>query len=143
MSLDLGPLEDAVSQLEESMAIYNREAARDDAALQRQLRSATIQAFEFTYEVTFKMLKRHLVEAAASPATIEDMTFNEIIREAFGKSLVCSDVTVWRKYRKNRGTTSHTYNEDKAREIFEGAADFLQDVQYTLARLKEMNESVD
>lgn len=142
MSLDLGPLEDAVSQLEESMAIYNREAARDDAALQRQLRSATIQAFEFTYEVAFKMLKRHLAETAASPATVKDMTFNEIIREAFGKSLVCSDVTVWRTYRKNRGTTSHTYNEDKAQEIFEGAADFLQDVQYTLARLKEMNASV-
>lgn len=143
MSLDLGPLEDAVSQLEESLVIYNREAVRDDAALQRQLRSATIQAFEFTYEVTFKMLKRHLVETAASPATIKDMTFNEVIREAFGKSLVCSDVTVWRKYRKNRGTTSHTYNEDKAQEIFDGAADFLQDVQYTLARLKEMNVSVD
>ncbi|MDE0266840.1 MAG: HI0074 family nucleotidyltransferase substrate-binding subunit [Thaumarchaeota archaeon] len=143
MSLDLGPLEDAVSQLEESLAIYKREEARNDAALQRQLRSATIQAFEFTYEVTFKMLRRHLAETAASPATIEDMTFNEVIREAFGKRLVCSDVTVWRKYRKNRGTTSHTYNEDKAQEIFEGAADFLQDVQYTLARLKEMNMSVD
>ncbi len=142
MSLDLGSLEDAVFQLEESLAIYNREAARNDAALQRQLRSATIQAFEFTYEVTFKMLKRYLVETAASPATIKDMTFNEIVREAFGKNLVCSDVTVWRKYRKNRGTASHTYNEDKAQEIFEGAADFLLDVQYTLIRLKEKNASV-
>ncbi len=143
MSLDLGPLERAVAQLEESLDIYKREATRNDVVLQRHLRSATIQAFEFTYELTFKMIKRYLIETAPSPKTVNDMTFNRIIREAYGKNLVCSDVTVWRKYRESRGTTSHTYNEDKAQEIFEGVVDFLQDVQYTLAHLKEMNASVD
>ena len=143
MSLDLKPLEDAVAQLEGTLAAYSRPPVRDDAELQKYVRAAAIQAFEFTYELVLKMLQRHLAETILGPTTVKNMTFSQIIREAFSRSLVCSDVTVWRKYRENRGTTSHTYNEDKAQEIFEGASDFLQDVQYTLARLKEKNESID
>ena len=89
------------------------------------------------------MLKRYLTETAASPETVNEMTFNNIIHEAFGKNLIRSDITVWRKYRRNRGIASHTYNEDRAQEIFAGTRDFLQDVRYTLARLKEKNRSID
>ena len=143
MNLDLKPLENAVAQLDGTLAAYNRSPIRDDPELQKYMRAAAIQAFEFTYELVLKMLQRHLAETILGPDTVKNMTFNQVIREAFSKSLVCSDVTAWRKYRENRGTTSHTYNEDKAQEIFESTADFLQDVQYTLDRLKEKNESID
>ena len=58
MSLDLSPLQNAVSQLEEALDLYGSELAEGDPRLKRHLRAAVIQAFEFTYELSFKMLKR-------------------------------------------------------------------------------------
>ena len=143
MNLDLRPLEGAVAQLVEALALHDRVSAQGDRQLQRHMRAATIQAFEFSYEVTFKMLKRHLEEISSSPETVRSMTFNSIIREAFGQDLVCSDISVWRKYRKNRGITSHTYDEDKAQEVFECAMNFVRDAQYVLIQLQRRNESSD
>ena len=142
MSLDLTPLENAVAQMEEALDMCDSELARSDPRLKRQLRAAVIQAFEFTYELSYKMLKRYLKLSSANPAGIEDMSFSNLIREASGKSLVCSDLPVWREYRKNRGITSHTYNEDKAQEVFEGASDFLQEARYLLTQLQERNKSL-
>lgn len=141
MSLDLKPLEDTVAQLEGTLSAYNRPPVRDDPELQKYVRAAAIQAFEFTYEVTFKMIKRHLEKTTGDPSEIRKMTFDSIMREAFAQGLVCSEISVWRKYRKNRGITSHTYNENKAQEIFGGVTDFLQDARYTLIQLKERNNS--
>ena len=57
MKLDLTPLEDAVAQLEEALDIYHSDLALDHPRLKRHLRAAVIQAFEFTYELSFRMLK--------------------------------------------------------------------------------------
>ena len=174
MSLDLKPLEDAVAQLEGTLAAYGRPPVRDDPELQKYMRAAAIQAFEFTYEVTFKMIKRHLEKTMGDPSEFHKMTFDSIMREAFAQGLVCSEISVWRKYRKNvcgqvplqvmpefaqiwartgvdsggpdrirknRGITSHTYNENKAQEIFGGVMDFLQDARYALIQLQERNGS--
>ena len=46
----------------------------------------------------------------------------------------------WLEFRRNRSITSHTYNEEKAQEIFESALDFLQEAPYLLNRLHERNE---
>ena len=143
MSLDLGSLEKAITQLEEALTLYDRASAEDNPLLQKHMRAATIQAFEFTYEIAFKMIKRYLEKTFASPETVMDMTFSNVIREAFGRDLVCSDISVWRKYRQNHTITSHTYNEDKAQKVFEGMNNFLQDMQYTLTQLQARNKSLD
>jgi len=143
MSLDLTSLENAVKQLEEVLELHDSISSEDDPLLKKYIRTATIKTFEFTYETTFKMLKRHLEGIAASPETIRHMTFSNIIREAYSQDVVCSDITIWRKYRENRGITSHTYNEDKAQKIFLCARDFLHDVRYTLFQLQKGNEPID
>lgn len=143
MALDLSPLEDAVSQLEEALEIYHSDLALTEPRLKRHLRAAVIQAFEFTYELSFRMLRRYLEQASANPAEIDTMVFNDIIRESYRQALVSSDIPVWREYRRNQGTTSHTYNEEKAQEVFEGVPDFLQDARYLLNRLQERNEALD
>ena len=55
MKLDLTPLEDAVAQLEEGLDIYHSDLALTDPRLKKHLRAAVIQAFEFTYELSFRM----------------------------------------------------------------------------------------
>ncbi|MCE2458989.1 MAG: HI0074 family nucleotidyltransferase substrate-binding subunit [Dehalococcoidia bacterium] len=143
MALDLSPLEAAVMQLEEALEIHDSELALSDPRLKRHLRAAVIQAFEFTYELSFRMLRRYLELASPNPAEIDGLVFNEIIRESYRQALVRSELPVWREYRRNRGTTSLTDNEEKAQEVFESVPDFLQDARYLLNRLRERSEALD
>ena len=67
MRLDLTPLDHAIAQLEEAIEYHGSDLASGDPALKLHLRAAAIQAFEFTYQLSFKMAKRHL-ERIARPA---------------------------------------------------------------------------
>ena len=75
MKLDLTPMGDAVAQLEEALDIYHSDLALTDPRLKRHLRAAVIQAFEFTYELSFGMLKRYLELASANPSEIDELVF--------------------------------------------------------------------
>ena len=143
MKLDLTPLEDAVAQLQEALDIYHSELAFNHPHLKRHLRAAVIQAFEFTYELSFRMLRRYLELASANPAEIDELVFNDVVREAFRQSLLRSELPEWLEFRRNRGTTSHTYNEEKAQEVFESVPAFLQEAGYLLDRLRERVQSLD
>lgn len=139
MRLELTSLQKAILQLEGSLDMYNSELAESMPKTKKYFRSATIQAFEYTYELTFKMIKRRIVMSLQNPKEIDDMTFNDIIRVAYGKDIAKSDVSVWCEYRKQRGITSHTYDEDKAQKVFESAVNFLDETRYVLYRLQELN----
>lgn len=143
MSLDLSPLENAVAQLAEALDLCSSELVRSNPQLKKHLRAATIQAFEFTYEVSLKMLRRHMTLDADSPVEIDRMSFNSFIREAYGKNMVRSDLVAWQKYRESRAITSHTYSEDKAQAVFGRAPDFLNEARYLLDRLQERNRLLD
>lgn len=142
-NLNLGPLEDAVSQLEDALDIYHSDLALNNPRLQRHLRAAVIQAFEFTYELSFRMLRRYLELASANPAEIDELVFNDVIREAYRQALLKAELPEWMEFRRNRGTTSHTYNEEKAQEVFESVPHFLQEARYLLNRLQERVESFE
>ena len=137
--LDLSPLERAITQLEGSLDLVGEEES--NPRLFPYLRAGAIQAFEFTWELTFRMLRRHIELTADSPAQIDMTEFNPIIREAFRRGLVQAELKVWREYRDNRNITSHTYNEDKAQEVLDGIPGFLQEARYLLNRLRERNQS--
>ena len=106
MILDLTSLENAIAQLEEALTYCNSDLAKHDLRLARHLRAAAIQAFEFTYELSFKMLKRYLEETEANPAAIDDMQFKGIIRRGFELGLVSREADEWELFRQDRGTTS-------------------------------------
>ena len=89
------------------------------------------------------MLRRYLELASANPAEIDELVFNEVVREAYRQALPRSEVPEWLEFRRNRGATSHSYNEEKAQEVFESVPDFLQEARYLLNRLHERVESLD
>lgn len=140
MNLELTSLEKAISQLKGSLDMYNSELAESIPDTKKYFRSAAIQAFEYTYELVFKMIRRRIAVSLGNPKEIDDMTFNDLIRTAYGKNIVKSDVSVWCEYRKKRGITSHTYDEDKAQKVFESAVSFLDEARYALSRLQELNK---
>ena len=140
MKLDLTPLEDAVAQLEDGLDIYNSDLALDHPRLKRHLRAAVIQAFEFTYELSVRMIKRYLEQVSANPAEIDALSFQDLIRRAGQQGLVRSELDAWMRHRANRGTTCHTYNEERAERVFRNIPEFLGEARYLLKELQEKNE---
>jgi nucleotidyltransferase substrate binding protein (TIGR01987 family) len=125
MNLDYTPLGNAIAQLEKSLAYANSAAAMTDPGLREQLRNSVIQCFEFTYELSWKMLKRYLEETEANPTEIDISTFQNLIRLGNERALLRSDWRQWKTYRQARTDSSHTYDATKAEAVFAVAPDFL------------------
>lgn len=135
MSLDYTPLGNAIAQLDKSLAYANSPAALADAGLREQLRNSVIQCFEFTYELSWKMLKRYLEATEASPAEIDSSSFQNLIRLGNERALLRSDWHQWKTYCQARTDSSHTYDAAKAEAVFAMAPDFLAEARALLAEL--------
>lgn len=138
MKLDISPFEKALSQLEKSLRYLHSDVARQDADLREQFRAATIQAFEFSYELGTKMLRRQLEQIAANPGEIREMVFMDMIRTGAEAGLV-QQVPNYRVYREKRNMTSHTYDEAKAEEVLAVLEDFLKEMLFLRDELKRRN----
>lgn len=139
MSLDFTPLENAICQLEKSLGYATSAAAQADSGLFEQLRNSVIQCFEFTYELSHKMLKRYLEETAANPEEFDLGTFQNLIRTGNEKGLLRSDWSRWKDYRQARTNSSHTYNQEKAEAVYAIAPDFLAEARYLYQQLTAKN----
>jgi len=136
MSLDLSSLKKAIKQLEDALDICESGIYKDlDPRIERQLRAGAIQAFEFTYELSWKLIKRYLEISEASPE-FSDISFHDLIRKAYEKGLLLNDLETWRAYRKQRGITSHTYDEYKAETVYLSIPDFLKEAKYLFSELE-------
>lgn len=118
IQLDLSPLENALQRLSEALQAY---AADTSNSLYRD---ASIQRFEFCYELSHKMLKRYLELASPSPVEIDGLAFPDLIRTGNEQSLLRSDWDRWKDYRHARSITSHTYDEAKAIAVMQIVPDF-------------------
>ena len=137
MNIDYSSLESAIKQLKKSIEYVNSDLAKTDKGLHEQLRNSVIQCFEFTYELSHKMLKRYLEDTAASPEEIDLGTFQNIIRIGNEKNLLRSDWSKWKSYRQARTNSSHTYDQNKAEATFIVALDFLDEARVLYQSLTE------
>ncbi len=127
--LDLTSFERAVHALKEVLEAYQHTP-------NAFMRDAAIQRFEFTYEISWKMLKRFLEITTANPIEIDTMTFQNLIRTGSEKGLLKNDWNKWATYRKARSTTSQVYDIKKANEVFAIIPDFLNEADFLLSSLK-------
>ena len=74
---------------------------------------ATIQRFEFTFELAWKFLKDHFSEQG-----IELYYPKEIFQEAYAMKIINHE-EVWVSMLRDRNLASHTYNEKLADAIYE------------------------
>ena len=129
--LDLSSLKKVASSLDEAVNEYKKQ--------QNNLfvRDATIQRFEYTFELTHKMLKRFLEMTEASSDLIDQLSFATLIRTGAEKGLLRTSWNVWSTYRTARNLTSHTYNEAKAIEVCAIIPDFLIEAKYLIEQLEK------
>lgn len=131
IDLSIAPFEKAIVSLEQALDRHAQDTSDD------LIRDACIQRFEFTYELAHKMLKRFLEATSANPDEFDNMAFQDLIRSGNERGLLRSDWSRWKDYRTARGTTSHTYDEAKAREVFAIVPDFLSEARFLRDRLRE------
>ena len=95
---------------------FSRLAAAVELASQRPLsdleKQGLIQAFEFTHELAWNMMKDYF----AWQGTVDITGSRDATRESFSKGLV-ADGEGWMEMIRSRNQTSHTYNEEVANEI--------------------------
>jgi nucleotidyltransferase substrate binding protein (TIGR01987 family) len=105
-------------------AIYLKQVQDDRANI-----DATIQRFEFTFELAWKFLKDYFNE--------RDIELNypkEVIQEAFNVNLIDNE-DIWIKMLKDRNMTSHTYNEKLADEIYVRIKSYVPELRNLLDKI--------
>ncbi|MBF0143001.1 MAG: nucleotidyltransferase substrate binding protein [Magnetococcales bacterium] len=105
-------------------------------------RDGVIQRFEFTYELSHKMLRRYLEMTSASPETVDKMVFQDLIRTGNEQGLLLGDWETWKGYRQSRTDTSHTYNEEKALKVIGKIPAFLEEARFLLEQLRKRTGQV-
>ena len=138
--LDLEPLRRALASLEDGLEVvsdaqwFNQQSDK----VQNTLIAGVIQNFEFVYEIGFKMLRRQIEAEAASPTEVDESNFRDVLRVAAEKGLI-ADVEAWFRYRKMRNITAHTYDHEKAQQVYQSTLLFIADARALLAQLEARN----
>ena len=89
------------------------EILKRDTVKDPDLIDGTIQRFEFTFEIAWKLMREILMNRGVS-VNSPKMT----IKEAFREKLF-EDGDGWIKMLEDRNLTSHTYKQDLAKEIYD------------------------
>lgn len=135
MILDLTPFEKTIASLDTALDEHRRNPANLFVI------DSCIQRFEYTYELSWKMLKRFLEATEASAETIDEMTFPDLIRTGCEKGLLLNAWPVWKEYRDARNKTSHTYDEQKALEVLSQIPGFAIDARHLLEKIRERQKT--
>lgn len=123
----LTPLKKAVASLKVALAQPKDEFVRD----------AAIQRFEYTYELAWKMLKRYLDESEGA-AVVDPLSRKDLFRLG-GERGIIENVEAWLVYHRARNETSHTYDENKAEQVYAVTRQFVVDAERLLVELERRN----
>ena len=132
MKLDLTSWKRALASLERALT-RSTAAPKDE-----EVRDAVIQRFEYSYELSWKMLKRHLEQVVPDPGAVDQWSFKELIREAAERGLIAA-VEPWIEYRYQHNMTAHVYDEEQARRVYASAQSFIIDAKVLLAEVERRN----
>lgn len=130
MSVDLSSLVNAVAALKRAIDRHAGDPADEE------VRDSVIQRFEFTYDLSHKMLRRVLEHTMANAEEISQLTFPGLIRTGWEQGLVPSAWPVWDEFRKLRNITSHTYDREKAIATAAKVPAFLDEASEMTRRLQ-------
>jgi nucleotidyltransferase substrate binding protein (TIGR01987 family) len=128
--LDLTSFHDALASLQRAVTRWQATGQQDE-----ELRDACIRRFEYTFELSWKMLKRRLELDLPDGQAVDAMSFRELMRSGGERGLL-ADVDAWMVFRDKRNITSHTYNAVKAADVAAVIPDFVQHAQALLDQLQ-------
>lgn len=116
MAVSVEQYRKALEALEEALEAPKNTLSRD----------ATIQRFEFTVELAWKVSKKIMGSATTAP--------KQVIREMAQNGYI-DDIDFWLRSVDQRNLSSHTYNEVLAEEVYGFASKFAPLARQLLGRL--------
>lgn len=137
MSLNMDSLRRAIASYERAIHVIDMRMKDADESELEVLRAGLIQNFEFTYELSWKFMKRW-IETNIQQDLVTGVPRIELFRRAAESKLI-DDVMQWMVYHKARNRTSHIYDEDTSLEVYEVAKEFFEDVKRFAAILEKAN----
>lgn len=120
LTAEINQLKTALDRLKEALSSEPTQLNKD----------ATIQRFEFTFELLWKMLKTYIEESGLEANSPKD-TF----RVAADLEII-SDPTPYFKFLQARNLSTHTYSQDQANEIYENIKSFPLAIESILQKTK-------
>ncbi|NVK36713.1 MAG: nucleotidyltransferase substrate binding protein [Gammaproteobacteria bacterium] len=138
--LNLSALAKANTSLQESLDVFqdNNFISKLNDKQFHTIRAGVIQNFEFTYEVSWKFIKRWL-DNNLGATEVDGVSRRQLFRIAAEHQLI-EDVEAWMTYHKYRNLTSHTYDENTAKEVANIAIDFAVASAALLIAIETRNE---
>jgi nucleotidyltransferase substrate binding protein (TIGR01987 family) len=130
-TFNLTAFENATKRLGEILVRYQKDVTDDG------IRDSVIQRFEFTYSIALKTLSKFLIMHSFTSYDVNQMSFNDIIRTANQLGLLKSNLEQWTVFRNMRNLTSHTYDENVAKQVVSVVPEFYKEVCFLLESLKE------
>jgi len=128
--LDITPLAKALMRLVEGYDRYLLDIT------DTQIRDGLIQRFEFTYEISHKMIKRNLEMTSPSPEMFDGMPFPDLIRSANEQHWLKGNWSSWKIFREMRAQGINTYDDNIAFQIVQGIPDFIDEANVLAQQLK-------
>ncbi len=138
--LDLTNFKKAIWNYRELLitAYDSSQIAQLSKVIQEAIKTAVIQNFEVTYELSWKMMKRWL-EYNFSEDYVAGVSRRELFILAAESGLI-KDVDKWMIYHRARNETSHTYDSVTAEEVYTLASEFIHDVSKLFEVLESKND---
>jgi len=100
-------------------------------------RDGVIQRFEYSMDLSWKLIQRYLkIYTEIDEASLR--TKKDLFREAARLKLI-TNAEAWIGHYEARNETSHVYNLETAKAVFERAAMFLPDAKELLESLHHVN----
>jgi len=128
MGLDISSLQGALASLERAVD-RSRNSPADE-----EVRDAVIQRFEYTIDLSWKMMQRVLKQAAVRESDIR--TKRDLFRESARLGLI-DDPGLWFGFLESRNETSHTYKREVAERVHAQAFLFVAEARLFVERLEE------
>ncbi|NQT98213.1 MAG: nucleotidyltransferase substrate binding protein [Candidatus Marinimicrobia bacterium] len=117
-----------IENLDKALFKFGEALAEPESSI---VRDASIQRFEFTYELLWKTLKNFVEEVHG----IRTVSPRQVFKEAFALSLIEKEA-VFIEMIESRNTLAHTYSEDQAKSIYEKCPTYLAVMKNVFNQLK-------
>jgi len=134
-TLNLTSLQKAVTSFHRALDEFEKDTDNEF------VRDSCIQRFEYCYDLSTKMIKRHLSNISENPSAINEMSFQQLIREGYTKGILKNSWDKWSEYRDDRNATSHGYDEERAKVVVASIVVFYEEVNFLLEQLQGFYEA--
>ena len=129
--LSISNLEEAYNTLN---SCYQDYKINIDSPLVEYIEDSCIKCFEYTLETAWKLVKKVLIQKYGK--TEQELSMNNIFRFMQGYGYA-EDWERWRNYYQKRNETAQEYNLVKSRALLILIPDFIKDIEFLTAKLKE------